>query len=184
MILSLPGLTMLTTKAYLLTFLRILLRRKLDHDNIKTFTRCSRPTPARPIRLTRLRSLRRHLLSPTRTIHGLASGSATSEPSREASPDVLPRDPADIPDTTRDSAVPASLQPPADAPVELHHPHDQGSYRAPPDHMPSHGAMPEAAPSSDLQPSTAPPTLSQGDIGAILESATRNRSADGPHPPA
>ena len=64
MILSLPGLTMLTTKAYLLTFLRILLRRKLDHDNIKTFTRCSRPTPARPIRLTRLRSLPRHLLSP------------------------------------------------------------------------------------------------------------------------
>ena len=32
MIPSLLGLTMVTTKAYLLTFLRILLRRKLGHD--------------------------------------------------------------------------------------------------------------------------------------------------------
>ena len=40
--------------------------------------------------------------------------------------------------------------------------------------------MPEAAPSSDPQPSTAPPTLSQGDIGAILESATRNTPAEAP----
>ena len=68
MILTLPGLTMLTTMAYLLTMLRSLLRRKQGHNNIKTFTRCSRPTPARPIRLTRLRSLPRHLLSPTRTM--------------------------------------------------------------------------------------------------------------------
>ena len=33
MILSLPGLTMLTTKAYLLTMLRNLLRRKQGHDS-------------------------------------------------------------------------------------------------------------------------------------------------------
>ena len=33
MILSHPGLTMLTTKAYLLTMLRSLLRRKQGHDN-------------------------------------------------------------------------------------------------------------------------------------------------------
>jgi len=108
------------------------------------------------------------------------SGSEAAEPQRKAAPDVLPRDPADILDTTRASAAPASLQPPADAPVELHHPHDQGSCRAPPDRMPSHGAMPEAAPSSDPQPSTAPPILSQGDICAVLESATRNTPAETP----
>ena len=108
------------------------------------------------------------------------SGSEAAEPQRKAAPDVLPRDPADIPDTTCDSTVPASLPPPAEAPVEPRHPHDQGSYRAPRDHMQSHGAMPEAAPSSDPQPSTAPPTLSQGDIGAILESATRNTPAEAP----
>ena len=106
------------------------------------------------------------------------SGSEAAEPQRKAAPDVLPRDPADIPDTTCDSTAPASLPPPAEAPVEPRHPHDQGSYRAPRDHMQSHGAMPEAAPSSDFQPSTAPPTLSQGDIGAILESATRNTPAE------
>ena len=108
------------------------------------------------------------------------SGSEAAEPQRKAAPDVLPRDPADIPDTTCDSTVPASLPPPAEAPVEPRHPHDQGPYRAPRDHMQSHGAMPEAAPSSDPQPSTAPPTLSQGDIGAILESATRNTPAEAP----
>ena len=108
------------------------------------------------------------------------SGSGAAEPQRKAAPDVLPRDPADIPDTTCDSTVPASLPPPAEAPVQPRHPHDQGSYRAPRDHMQSHGAMPEAAPSSDFQPSTAPPTLSQGDIGAILESATRNTPAEAP----
>ena len=36
MILSLLGLTMLTTKAYLLTFLRILLPRKLDYDTARS----------------------------------------------------------------------------------------------------------------------------------------------------
>ena len=108
------------------------------------------------------------------------NGSEAAEPQRKAAPDVLPRDPADITDTTCDSTVPASLPPPAEAPVQPRHPHDQGSYRAPRDHMQSHGAMPEAAPSSDPQPSTAPPTLSQGDIGAILESATRNTPAEAP----
>jgi len=108
------------------------------------------------------------------------NGSEAAEPQRKAAPDVLPRDPADIPDTTCDSTVPASLPPPAEAPVEPRHPHDQGSYRAPRDHMQSHGAMPEAAPSSDPQPSTAPPNLSQGNIGAILESATRNTPAEAP----
>ena len=108
------------------------------------------------------------------------NGSEAAEPQRKAAPDVLPRDPADIPDTTCDSTVPASLPPPAEAPVEPRYPHDQGSYRAPRDHMQSHGAMPEAAPSSDPQPSTAPPNLSQGNIGAILESATRNTPAEAP----
>ena len=108
------------------------------------------------------------------------NGSEAAEPQRKAAPDVLPRDPADIPDTTCDSTVPASLPPPAEAPVEPRHPHDQGPYRAPRDHMQSHGAMPEAAPSSDPQPSTAPPNLSQGNIGAILESATRNTPAEAP----
>ena len=108
------------------------------------------------------------------------NGSEAAEPQRKAAPDVLPRDPADIPDTTCDSTVPASLPPPAEAPVEPRHPHDQGPYRAPRDHMQSHGAMPEAAPSSDPQPSTAPPNLSQGNIGAILESATRNTPAETP----
>ena len=53
------------------------------------------------------------------------SGSAAAEPSREAPPDAFPRDPADIPYTTRDSAAPASLQPPAEASVDLRHAHAQ-----------------------------------------------------------
>jgi hypothetical protein len=46
------------------------------------------------------------------------SGSGAAEPQRKAAPDVLPRDPAEIPDTTCDSTVPASLPPPAEAPVQ------------------------------------------------------------------
>ena len=74
------------------------------------------------------------------------SGSAAAGPSREAPPDAFPRDPADIPDTTRDSAAPASLQPPAEASVDLRHAHAQGSCRAPPGHASCYAAMPGAAP--------------------------------------
>ena len=85
------------------------------------------------------------------------SGSAAAEPSREAAPDAFPRDPADIPDTTRDSAAPASLQPPEEAPMEPRRSHDPGYCRALPDYASGYGAMPEAAPSSDAQPATALP---------------------------
>jgi hypothetical protein len=109
------------------------------------------------------------------------SGSAAAEQPRETVPDVLRRAPTDTPDTTRNLAVPASLQPPAEAPVELCHSHAQGSCRAPPEyHVLAHGAMLETAPSSDPKPSTAPPILSQADICAILESATRNPPAEAP----
>ena len=108
------------------------------------------------------------------------SGSAAAEPSREAPPDAFPRDPADIPDTTRDSAAPASLQPPAEASVDLRHAHAQGSCRAPPGHASCYAAMPGAAPSSDPQPSTAPPIMSQADIFAVLGSAKRRTPAEAP----
>ena len=106
------------------------------------------------------------------------SGSAAAEPSRGAPPDAFPRDPADIPDTPRDSAAPASLQPPAEASVDLRHAHAQGSCRAPPGHASCYAAMPGAAPSSDPQPSTAPPVSSVGDVCAILGSATRSTRAE------
>ena len=106
------------------------------------------------------------------------SGSAAAEPSRGAPPDAFPRDPADIPDTPRDSAAPASLQPPAEASVDLRHAHAQGSCRAPPGHASCYAAMPGAAPSSDPQPSTAPPVSSVGDVCAILGSATCSTRAE------
>jgi hypothetical protein len=86
-----------------------------------------------------------------------ASGSAAAEPSREAAPDAFCRVPSDMPDATRDYAVPASLQPPEEAPMEPRRSHDPGYCRALPDYASGYGAMPEAAPSSDPQPATALP---------------------------
>ena len=103
------------------------------------------------------------------------NGSEAAEPQRKAAPDVLPRDPADIPDTTCDSTVPASLPPPAEAPGEPRHPLDLGYRRAPPYHAQGYGAMPEAAPSSDPQPATALPYSTPAALHALSESATLSR---------